>query len=508
MKRQGRKTSDPVMLEELTAPLQAVQKLNCADVPVRSVTDDSRRLAQGYLFVAVAGERADGHSFIAEAVRLGASAVVCEKVPWPLPPCPVIQVPDSRRALSALASALHGRPAERLCVVGITGTDGKTTTTELVRAILCEAGRPTGSLGSVRYNLGARALDSNQTTPHPLALHAMLREMSDAGLTHVALEVSSHGLVQQRTAHVPFNVAVLTHVSHDHTDYHGSQEAYIRAKQILFEELPPESVAVLNADARVCERYRRAIPEHATVLTYGVRNPADVKLEARQGTLQGTRMLVHTPLRSYAIESRLIGDFNCENVLAAATVAFALGVPPRAVRNALQKFKGVAGRLERIELPGRSDLPAVFVDYAHTPDALGRALGALRPFVRGRLICVMGCGGDRDRRKRPLMGRVATSLADLTVVTADNSRSERTEDIIAEIVGGIQAGAARYAIEPDRRAAIEMAIDGAGPGDVVALCGRGCERFQILGERRIPLDDRIAAREVLRRRTDRMRRSA
>jgi len=507
MTKEQKTPSGPMMLGELIAPLQAVQKLGCADVPISAITDDSRQVGPGTLFVAVTGETADGHRFVADAERRGASALVCEKVPWPLPECPVIQVPNSRLALSALAATWNGRPADRLCVVGITGTDGKTTTTELVRAVLSGAGHPTGSLGTVKYHLGARAVESRQTTPHPLALHAMLREAWEAGVTHVAMEVSSHALVHHRTAHVPFRVAALTNVTEDHLDFHGSLSAYVRAKQMLFEQLPPGSVAVLNAASPACEPYSKAA-QHATVLTYSTQGLADVRMEGCHQAPGGLTMLVRTPAESYSLQTNLVGDYNCENVLAAATVAFALGVPHVAVQSALRKFRGVAGRLERIDVPGRPDLPTVFVDYAHTPNALGKVLAALRPLTTGRLICVFGCGGEREREKRPLMGRAATRLADFTVITADNSRGERTKDIIAEIMTGIESPRGPYVAEADRRRAIELAVEAAGPNDVIAVCGRGCERVQILGDRRIPFDDRIVAREVLLSTAARRRRSA
>jgi len=497
MRPQHAPTPRPVMLGELTGGLAAVQKLNCAEVPIAGVTDDSRRVEPGALFVAVRGERLDGHLYIADAVRRGAAAVVCERLPDPVPPCPVIQVPNARVALSALAAEFHGRPAERLCVVGVTGTDGKTTTTELLRAILCEAGHPCGSLGTVSYHIGAREVESTQTSPHPLALHAMLREMVDAGLTHAAIEVSSHALVHHRTDHVPFRVAVLTNVTEDHLDFHGSLEAYVRAKQMLFERLGQEGVAVLNAESPYCERYAEAA-RPACVLTYGIKATADVKLERSEQSARGTTMLVRTPLGSYALRTRLLGEYNCENILAAATAAFALGVPHQAVQAALRKFRGVPGRVERVEVDDATGLPTLCVDYAHTPNALARVLRALRPFTRGRLICVFGCGGEREHQKRPVMGRIATSLADLTVITSDNSRGERTEEIIAQILAGIQSPHGPYIVEPDRRRAIERAVEAAGPEDIIALCGKGCE----------PFDDRIVAREVLLSRANRRRRSA
>lgn len=459
------------------------------------------------MFVAVSGEAHDGHDFIADAVRHGASAVVCERVPQPLPGCMVVQVGDSRLALSALAAAFNRRPADRLCSIAVTGTDGKTTTTELCRAILTEAGHPTGSLGTVHYSLGSRTVDSDQTTPHPLVLHALLREMLDRGLTHVCMEVSSHSLVQRRTAHVPFKAAVLTNVTEDHLDYHGSAEEYARAKQRLFESLGPSATAVLNAASPVCERYREAC--HARTLTYGLKVAADVRAIGHCQSASGTDIAVQTPSGTVQLHSPLIGDYNAENIMAALTLALALDVPMEAVRSAVAKFTGVAGRLERIEVPDGEALPTVFVDYAHTPNGLRSVLGALRPLTKGRLICVFGCGGDRERQKRPLMGAISGELADLTVLTSDNSRSESTDEIIAQIVAGMSRDSSECLTVPDRREAIEAALARADSSlDVVAICGRGCEREQVLMQCRTPFDDRVVAREILLGLSRRRRRSA
>ncbi|MDP6106929.1 MAG: UDP-N-acetylmuramoyl-L-alanyl-D-glutamate--2,6-diaminopimelate ligase [Candidatus Brocadiia bacterium] len=516
MNRDGKSKTDSIALGELTGALQTVETAprHCAhwrDVQVLCVTDDSRLVepGEGALFVAVRGEQADGHGFIPEALARGACAVVCEQraapvgAPSPLPERPAIRVQDSRRALSALAAAFNGRPADALCMVGVTGTDGKTTTTELCRAILNEAGLKVGSLGTVKYNFAAHAVDSPQTTPHPLALHAMLREMVQEGLTHVCMEVSSHAIVQQRTADVPFDVAVLTNVTEDHLDYHRTPEAYVLAKQRLFEGLDETATAVLNAASPICERFAAACP--GRVLTYGLDRPADVTGRKRSENMRGMDILVETPAGAYELQTPLTGDYNAENLLAAAVAAFALGIDEETVRRAVRGFAGVAGRLELIEAPPGLGLPGIFVDYAHTPNALRSVLESLRSLTPGRLICVFGCGGDREKQKRPLMGAASAELADLTVLTSDNSRSEATEQIIAEIAQGI----ADYIAEPDRRRAIEKAIDLAdSPQDVVAICGRGCERVQDLGERRLPFDDRVVAREIVGAISAKQRRSA
>ncbi|MFP4175713.1 MAG: UDP-N-acetylmuramoyl-L-alanyl-D-glutamate--2,6-diaminopimelate ligase [Candidatus Brocadiia bacterium] len=494
-------------LNELIRSMQIVQKVNYSDMPVRTVTDDSRDVQPGAVFVAVDGEEVDGHGFVREAMDRGAAAIICERLPVDEPTCPVLQVKNSRQALSHVAASFYGRPADQMRCIGVTGTDGKTTTTELIHAILEEDQRSSGCLTTVRSEVGGQERDSSQTTPHPLDMHRMLREMADEGQSHACMEVSSHALVHRRTAHVPFDTAVLTNVTQDHLDFHGSLENYIGAKEILFNELDSESVAVLNAECPHWWRYSNATP--ANVLTYGRRSLADVRLVDNRNTIRGTRLTVRTPLDKFTVFSPLVGDYNCENVLAAVTAAFGMGIPAESIVRAIENFEGVGGRLEKIAAPSWSDLPTVFVDYAHTPNALEKVLRNLQPLTQGRLICVFGCGGDRDRDKRPKMGNAVTEIADLAVITADNSRSERTEDIIEEIVAGVDQDGATYHAEPDRRRAIEYALRASdSPEDVVAVCGRGCEQFQQLGERKIPFDDRVVIREMMDRAAGEQKRSA
>ncbi len=494
-------------LHELAHGLPLFASVNDADPVITSLTNDSREAAPGALFVAIKGEKADGHDYIPEAVERGASALVCQAIPFPAPHCPVLQVADSRAALGRLADRFYGSPSRKLRITGITGTDGKTSTTEILRTILNEAGRPAGSIGTLGYRIEERWLDSDLTTPDPIALHRSFRRMLDVGLRDVCMEVSSHSLIHQRVAEVAFDAAVLTNITQDHLDTHGTRENYIRAKRLLFQGLGPDAVAVLPADNEFGKRFRPATD--ATVLTYGIRNLADVKGRILSLDMNGMEVLVRTPFETYAVRTALIGDYNCLNILAAATVAFAFSIGGEVVKEALRGLRGIPGRLEKVRVPGRSDLPTVCVDYAHTPDALQKVLSVLRPLVKGKLICVVGCGGDRDRTKRPLMGRIAARLADVAVLTADNSRGERTEDIIAEMMSGIDSGLVDYRTEPDRRRAMELAVElAASPDSMVAICGRGCERYQKTGGRNIPFDDRAVAREILERIPVRRKKSA
>ncbi|MFW6189531.1 MAG: UDP-N-acetylmuramoyl-L-alanyl-D-glutamate--2,6-diaminopimelate ligase [Planctomycetota bacterium] len=478
-----------------------------ADPLIRRIASDSRDVEPGALYVAIPGSRTDGHRYIAEAVRNGARAVVCERPPCPAPEVPVVRVADSRRAVSALADRFYGSPSRYLRVAGVTGTDGKTSTTELLRAVLNEAGRTAGSIGTLGNYYDGRRVDTPLTTPDPVSLHGTFQRMRRVGLSDACMEVSSHSLVQHRVADVDFDVAVLTNITHDHLDLHGTLENYVSAKRRLFEQLAHDSVAVLPADSRYCRDFQAATP--AEVLTYGMDSLCDVKGTITSMAMDGMEIAVRTPFESYCVRTGLIGAFNCLNILAAATAAFAYGIGGEVVKEAMRGFQGVPGRLERVSVPGRQDVPGLCVDFAHTPEALQKVLGTLGPLVPGRLVCVVGCGGDRDRRKRPLMGRIAATLADCAVFTADNSRSERTTDILAQMMEGVPSEAGNVLVRPDRRAAIKLALELAEtPDAMVAVCGRGCEKYLKTGDEKIPFDDRVVARELMNRMVARRRKSA
>ncbi len=495
-------------LEDLVGGLRTVRRLNASDPVVTSLTQDSREVGPGTVFVAVRGEKADGHRFIGGAVENGAAAIVCEEMPTPLPDCPVIRGEDSRLALSALAHVYFGRPARRLRMTGITGTDGKTSTVEILRTILNEADAQAASIGTLGYCIDGHWQDSDLTTPDPISLHRSFARMVEVGMTDACMEVSSHSLVQHRAAHVGFDAAVLTNITADHLDAHGTRENYARAKRILFEGLGPDAVAVLPREFDFYDSFRKAT-EHTNVLIYGMEGVLDVYGEIMSLGMDGMEVLVRTPCETYSVHTALTGKYNCENILAAATVAFAYGIGGEVVKEALRGFRGVPGRLERVRAVGRSDLPAVYVDYAHTPNALRKVLSNLRPLTPGKLICVVGCGGDRDRTKRPVMGGIAAERADTVVFTADNSRSERTEDIIDQMVAGIESKTAEWHCQPDRRRAIELAVSLAPtPDSMVVVCGRGCERYQKIAGRNIPFDDRSVAREIMEQMPLRKKRTA
>ncbi len=494
-------------LGKLISNLSSHKKFNWKNAAISSVTDDSRQVGEGTLFVAVNGEMQDGHDFIPDAVRRGASAILCEKLPDRMPECPVIYVYNARQALSSVAAQFYGTADSNLKVVGTTGTDGKTTTTHLIHAILNASEHRAGLIGTLKNDLGMQSMEATQTTPHPVSLHFMLREMRRSKLSHAVMEVSSHSLVHQRVAHVPFDIGVLTNITEDHLDFHGTIEEYIRAKEILFRQLDQEAIAVLNADSPVWKRFARST--EANVLTYAINHVADVRLVECKQSVDGTRMVIRNPLETYEVNSPLVGLFNCENVLASATVAFASGIAGSTVKEAIGSFKGVPGRLEKITHSRCDAMPSFFVDYAHTPDALEKILNTLRPLTDGQLICVFGCGGDREKQKRPKMGNIATSIADVSVITADNSRSESTEDIIADITTGINKSGGRYITDPDRRIAIEKALNTAtSEKDVIVVCGKGAEKFLHIGDSKIPFDDRDVCRQVIDSTTSKKRKTA
>jgi len=478
--------------------------------PVTGVAYDSRRVQPGALFVAWTGQHADGAAFAADAVGRGAVAVVAERprpagvtVPW-------ITVTDAREALARLAAAFFGHPAGDLQVVGITGTNGKTTTAYLLSAIFDRAGIPCGRLGTVSYRIGTEERDAPHTTPEAPDLQQLLREMVDRGCRACAMEVSSHALALRRVDGTRFAAATFTNLTRDHLDFHHDMEAYFAAKRRLFEMLAPGTPGVLNADDPYAARLLPVAPRPTT---YGIDRPADVMPGPVGQSLDGLRFELRTPRGSLHVTSSLVGRPNVYNILAAASTALALDVPSSAVERGVADVALVPGRFELVS--GQGDDVQVVVDYAHTDDALRNLLETARPLASGRLVTVFGCGGDRDRTKRPLMGAVAARLSDVVVVTSDNPRSEDPLAIIEQIKRGITppsdrpaakngATARARAVEcltiPDRAEAIGHAIGRALAGDLVLIAGKGHEKSQVIGNRVLPFDDVEAARAALARR--------
>ena len=478
--------SRPIDLELLAQAVRATRTANPAPVDVTDLAYDARRVTPGSLFVCVPGLKADGHDFAPQAVANGAAALVVERE-LDLP-VPQLVVADSREAMALAADAFFGYPTRELQVAGVTGTNGKTTTAFLLFAILAAAGRRPGLLGTIENRVGGERRAAVRTTSEAIDVQRLLREMLDAGDRSCAMEATSHGSALKRLLGIRFAVLVFTNLSQDHLDFHGSLEEYFDAKRRLFTEedldgrRPP---AVVN----VGDPYGRRLVEELRALG---EEPVTFELEDAEGlelTARGARFSVD----GLQVETRLRGRFNVENIVGAVKAASVLGLEPRAIVTGVEHVVGVPGRFEAVD---EGQPFTVLVDYAHTPEALENVLAEAREITAGRLVCVFGCGGDRDRGKRPLMGEVVARLADAAIVTSDNPRSEDPQAIIDEIVAGISGDAE---VKPDREAAIVAALEGAGEGDVVVIAGKGHEQGQEFADRTVPFDDREVARETLRR---------
>ena len=462
---------------------ELLRDVNCLsrageDVEVSGISYDTRTLQAGEVFVALRGYRTDGHRYIEEARQKGCSAVVAEEGEG------VCLVADSRAALAAMSANWFGHPARVLTVIGVTGTNGKTTTTQLLWGMLRTAlGARVGLLGTNENRVGETVFPAERTTPESYEVQQWLRRMADAGCSHVVMEVSSHALALHRVDGVPFAVGAFTNLTQDHLDFHGTMEAYRDAKEGLFRR---SRTAVLNLDDEAGRYYARRAT--CPVRTYSERRD-EADLTAKNLRLFPDRVEFEAVSREEITRVRLgiPGGFSVYNALCALACAQALEIPLSRAAQALETAPGVKGRMEVVPTPGAG---TVVIDYAHTPDALENALTALRDFTAGRLICLFGCGGDRDRSKRPVMGAIAGALSDLCIVTSDNPRTEPPEAIIREILSGMEEASALVRVEPDRRRAIRLALSAAEPGDVVVLAGKGHETYQEMGGVAYHLDER------------------
>ena len=519
-------------LAELLKGLKVQVDGMIAGVKITAITADSREVGPGTMFVAIPGLRVDGHQFVKQAAAKGCAAVLVERGRCRsddgLGQVVRVKVEDTRRALGEVAAAFYGYPARRLTMIAITGTNGKTTTSYRLEAVLLAAGARPGVIGTVNYRFAGKEIPAPFTTPEPVQLQKLLQEMAEQQVSHVVMEVSSHALAQKRLQGVCFDVALFTNLSRDHLDFHGDMESYYSAKKLLFDtHLNREAVAVILRDgagdeveaveggdwgrrlARELVATSSSVNEKRKVVTCGMHADNDVYPLSSSGSLAGIEAEIALAGGATRLKTQLVGEYNLKNVLGCLGVGMALGLDTEKMAQGLADFAGVPGRLERV---GRADAfrPAVFVDYAHTPDALENVLSTLRVLTPARLIVVFGCGGDRDRGKRPLMGEVAGRLADVVLVTSDNPRSESPEAILTEVEAGL-VGVARmrgeallhrrrmrgYDIIPSRREAIRVGVQGAGCGDVVLVSGKGHECYQLDRFGKKFFDDRVEARESL-----------
>lgn len=460
------------------------------DVRIGGCTCDSRRVRPGDLFVALPGSHQNGHDFIPEAIAGGAIAVLCQQLPAQLSvPCCI--VPNAREAYGRICQALAGNPSFRLKLIGVTGTNGKTTTSCLIASVLSKAGHRVGVLGTLGYFDGETVETATHTTPPADRLAASLARMVNNDCSHAAMEVSSHALAQSRVAGVRFDVACVTNVSRDHLDYHPTIQDYRLTKLKLFDHLAPEGFAVVNADDPIAAGYLRRFDGPA--LTVGIHSNAEITAMPLEQFPSEQTFLLTAGSETTPVRTQMIGTHHIYNCLTAAAVGLAYGIDLTTVVRGLEAVDYVPGRLQRVEC---GQPFSVFVDYAHTPDALTCCLQSLRKVTVGRLICVFGAGGDRDREKRPLMGRAVDAVADLAVLTSDNPRNEDPQAIIDQILEGFrQPSEARVVI--DRVEAIHWALAHARPGDCVLIAGKGHEDYQIVGDQHIPLDDREIAQTWL-----------
>jgi UDP-N-acetylmuramoyl-L-alanyl-D-glutamate--2,6-diaminopimelate ligase len=500
---------DTITLTQLLAALRGqveiLEQRGDASCPVHAITDDSRAVTGGSLFIAVKGERVDGHGFVEHAVKAGAVGVVAQ-ASVASGSLPFVRVTDSRKALGLLGSRFYGDPSKRLKMIGVTGTNGKTTTTYLCKALLESIGQRVGLIGTVAYEIGQETIPASHTTPGALDLQALLSKMVESELTTAVMEVSSHALALDRTAGCEYDVAVFTNLTQDHLDFHHTMDEYFAAKSRLFTGLAggqkAGKLALVNLDDSYGAAIRAACP--VPVWGYALKKQADLKAERVHLSLTGTTFTAATPIGSFTVESRLVGEHNVYNLLGAIGVALHEGATSDQICEATAHISNVPGRFERVSSEQEF---TVVVDYAHTEDALLRLLTAAQTLKTGRIITVFGCGGDRDRGKRPKMGHAAVEYSDVVVLTSDNPRTEDPMAILREVEVGVRDALARrshvqYHLVPDRREAIGVAIREAHRGDMVLIAGKGHEDYQIIGTKKIHFDDREVAREAIQQLRD------
>jgi len=484
-----------VLLKDIIADISVEEIRGELDKEISDIQFDSRKIREGQLFVAQKGTQTDGHQFVDMAIANGAAAIMCEQLPARLKEgVTYLRVANSQQALALALAAFFGHPAKSLQVVGITGTNGKSTTVSLLHDLFSALGCKSGLISTIQYKVGTTVLPASHTTPDARQLQALFARMRDEGCEYCFMEVSSHALMQQRTAGIPFAMAVFTNISHDHLDYHGTFAAYIRAKKRLFDGLSPQAIALINTD----DRNARVMVQNcaATVKTYALKRMADYRARLLENTFEGLLLEID----GQEVWCRLMGSFNAYNLLAAYAVAREAGLEAQEVLTHLSSIKGVAGRFEVIR-SGPKQITAI-VDYAHTPDALENVLKTIADINQHshQLIVVMGCGGNRDRAKRPKMGKIAAEWADQLIITSDNPRNEDPHAIMQEVLEGVpQKQRSKVLMIENRRAAIETACRLAGDRDIVLVAGKGHENYQEIRGVKHPFDDREVLRETFKK---------
>jgi UDP-N-acetylmuramoyl-L-alanyl-D-glutamate--2,6-diaminopimelate ligase len=488
------------LLAALNGQVAIVERLGDLDGLITSVTDDSRSVSSGSLFVAVKGERVDGHKYVGQAIKAGAAAIVGQDS-VERASVPFVQVTDSRKALGLIGSRFYGDPSAQLAMIGVTGTNGKTTTTYLCKALLEHMGRRVGLIGTVAYQVGAETIPASHTTPGAVELQRLLANMNEAKLDSVVMEVSSHALAMDRTAGCEYDVAVFTNLTQDHLDYHRTMEEYFQAKLRLFTGLgqgkKTRQRAIVNMDDPRGVYVRAAC--RVPVWGYALNVSADLVAENVRLSMNGSTFTAATPAGTFTVESRLVGEHNVYNLLGAIGVALHGGATCDQVREAVARVSNVPGRFERVS--AGQDFTVV-VDYAHTEDALVRLLTAAATLKTQRIITLFGCGGDRDRGKRPKMGRAAVEFSDVVILTSDNPRTEDPLTILREVEAGVREAlqgrpSVQYHMVADRREAIGTAVRLARPGDILLIAGKGHEDYQLVGTKKMHFDDREVAREAI-----------
>ena len=483
-------------LSTLVHHLGSMGTYNLCDVEITGITNDSRKVKPGYLYVAIKGYKADGHNFIKKSLELGAQAIVSEEKLSLNTNIPQIVVRNTRKALSSLSCCFYNNPSQKINVVGVTGTNGKTTTTFLTKSIIEKAGYEAGLIGTINYQIGKKMIPAQETTPESVELQRLIAEMVTAKMKFAVMEVSSHSAIQHRIENIDFKTAVFTNITTEHLDYHKTISNYMNAKVKLFENLRKDSFAVLNADDKFSEYF--ADRTNAKILWYGIKNDADIKAEICRESISNIIIKLKYSGREIDMKVPFVGVHNVYNALASVASAISLGFELDVIKSGIETAPTVPGRLESVPCNWGFE---VVVDYAHTPHALETVLQALRNLVKGRILLVFGCGGDRDKEKRPLMGRIADEKSDIFWLTNDNPRSEDPLNIIDDIKAGIKPGRS-FHIQTNRHEAIAEALSEAKDGDLVLVAGKGHEKYQIIKDTITPFDDREVIKTILSGKTE------